>query len=462
VNAACNCPYPHPYCLDSWAAIGDPRWSVPTPLQVKQAIYEHGPVSASVYVNSAFQAYHSGVFNACENQVVTHDIVLVGWDDNQGPAGVWILRNSWGTSWGESGYMRIAYGCCNVGYGAAYVDYSWPDCNGNGVRDATDIADGTSLDCNRNGIPDECDIASGHSADCNKNGVPDECDVELPLPALVADVDPVLGWVEISGSGTPLNLGLNQVAEVPLPFVNEIVRAGPVDVGSDGAIGFCGALWMPDTNMPLPTGALFGGMVALAPLWDLLDSQTGNVYWQTIGTTPQRTFIVEWYKRPHYPGDSAYNGNEVTFEVQLFETPVDDVLAQFLYFDTDFQNAAYNNGASATVGFQLDGARGRQWSFNQAAVNPAVVLSIRMAGQATSRDDNHDGVPDECQVGLGDVNCDGTVDAADIDPFFLALVFPNQYVQQFPSCALAHADVNSDGSVDGADIDPFFALLGGG
>ncbi len=51
-----------------------------------------------------------------------------------------------------------------------------PDCNGNGVLDSCDIADGTSEDCNGNGIPDECDIAGGTSQDINGNGVPDECE----------------------------------------------------------------------------------------------------------------------------------------------------------------------------------------------------------------------------------------------------------------------------------------------
>jgi hypothetical protein len=50
------------------------------------------------------------------------------------------------------------------------------DCNGNGVADATDIANATSLDCNTNGIPDECDLAAGLSRDVNHNNVPDECE----------------------------------------------------------------------------------------------------------------------------------------------------------------------------------------------------------------------------------------------------------------------------------------------
>ena len=51
------------------------------------------------------------------------------------------------------------------------------DCNGNGIPDVNDIANGTSKDCNGNGIPDECDIARGDSSDCNGNGKPDECDI---------------------------------------------------------------------------------------------------------------------------------------------------------------------------------------------------------------------------------------------------------------------------------------------
>ena len=51
-----------------------------------------------------------------------------------------------------------------------------PDCDGNGVPDACDIALGASFDCNGNGVPDACDIASGESPDDNANGIPDECE----------------------------------------------------------------------------------------------------------------------------------------------------------------------------------------------------------------------------------------------------------------------------------------------
>jgi formylglycine-generating enzyme required for sulfatase activity len=62
-------------------------------------------------------------------------------------------------------------GLCDVD---EIADGSEPDCDGNGFPDACDIADGAP-DCNENGVPDACDIASGASQDIDKNGVPDDC-----------------------------------------------------------------------------------------------------------------------------------------------------------------------------------------------------------------------------------------------------------------------------------------------
>ena len=60
--------------------------------------------------------------------------------------------------------------------GDAVVDpVVFPDCNGNGVLDSTDIATGFSADCQTNGIPDECESLT----DCTSNGIPDECE-DLP------------------------------------------------------------------------------------------------------------------------------------------------------------------------------------------------------------------------------------------------------------------------------------------
>ncbi len=118
-DAPCQCPYEHPYALRSHSYVTN------TVNDIKQAIYNHGPVATTVYVNDAFHGYGGGVFNACEDKDLNHAVVLVGWDDSQS-GGVWILRNSWGTSWGESGYMRITYGCSRIGGHTYRVGFDLP------------------------------------------------------------------------------------------------------------------------------------------------------------------------------------------------------------------------------------------------------------------------------------------------------------------------------------------------
>jgi len=121
-DAPCVCPYPHEYWIEDWAFIGEP-WTIAPVNAIKQAIMDYGPVTVGIAVDSVFKAYDTGVFNACGASDINHGVVLVGWDDNQGSEGVWFLRNSWSSGWGEGGYMRIEYGCNRVGYHACYVDY---------------------------------------------------------------------------------------------------------------------------------------------------------------------------------------------------------------------------------------------------------------------------------------------------------------------------------------------------
>ena len=79
-----------------------------------------------------------------------------------------------------------------------------------------------------------------------------------------------------------------------------------------------------------------------------------------------------------------------------------------------------------------------------------------------STDTNHNRIPDECEGLRGDLNCDGFINAFDIDPFVLALTDPAGYAAAFPDCNRLQADINGDGQVNGFDIDPFVELLTGG
>ena len=62
----------------------------------------------------------------------------------------------------------------------------------------------------------------------------------------------------------------------------------------------------------------------------------------------------------------------------------------------------------------------------------------------------------------GDLNCDGELNAFDIDPFVLALTDPTGYAVAWPDCDRMLADCNGDGVVNAFDIDPFVELLTGG
>jgi len=72
------------------------------------------------YATDLFVAYTSGTFNEHDtSHQINHGVTLVGWDD---ATNAWIIKNSWGTGWGMSGFMYIAYDSNNIGYGAAWVE----------------------------------------------------------------------------------------------------------------------------------------------------------------------------------------------------------------------------------------------------------------------------------------------------------------------------------------------------
>lgn len=188
-------------------------------------------------------------------------------------------------------------------------------------------------------------------------------------------------FIDISGTGTPLGLLDDGEANLTTTVGNAIFGAGTVRVGNNGGIGFTGAGDLGATNGPLPSVGIFGGVTALLPFWDDIDSDTGDVYWQEVGGT----LIVQWQNRPHYS-----NLGSATFQLQLFSTG--PVLARFVYQDVVFESAVNDNGASATVGYQASSSEAYQFSYNTAALANGDVIDI------TLRDD---GVPEPSTLWLG-------------------------------------------------------------
>jgi len=73
------------------------------------AVATQGPISVSADASS-WSFYSSGVFTMCPGQgrdvIINHAIQLVGYGVD-GDKPYWIIRNSWGSGWGERGYMRL-------------------------------------------------------------------------------------------------------------------------------------------------------------------------------------------------------------------------------------------------------------------------------------------------------------------------------------------------------------------
>ena len=89
---------------------------------IKTALMEHGVLDVAVYATDAFLNYSGGIFQdkltSCPSGAYTttnHAVSLVGWGNDPEIGDYWILRNSWGSSWGEDGYMRIEAYSARVG-----------------------------------------------------------------------------------------------------------------------------------------------------------------------------------------------------------------------------------------------------------------------------------------------------------------------------------------------------------
>jgi len=82
---------------------------------------QDGPVSVCVAAN-AFQTYNSGILKLCPGSI-DHCVQTVA--AVQGEENYWVVRNSWATSWGEEGYIRLEMGknICKIGNDITYPTF---------------------------------------------------------------------------------------------------------------------------------------------------------------------------------------------------------------------------------------------------------------------------------------------------------------------------------------------------
>jgi len=80
------------------------------------------PVSVAIEADQpAFQFYSGGVMSGTCGRQLDHGVLAVGYGTDSG-TDYWIIKNSWGSSWGESGYIRLERGIdqCGLADAASY------------------------------------------------------------------------------------------------------------------------------------------------------------------------------------------------------------------------------------------------------------------------------------------------------------------------------------------------------
>ena len=82
---------------------------------MKKSIYANGPIACAIQATAQLSAYTGGIFSQkVLTPIPNHIVSVVGWGVENGTE-YWVVRNSWGTYWGEQGFFRIVTGSQNLG-----------------------------------------------------------------------------------------------------------------------------------------------------------------------------------------------------------------------------------------------------------------------------------------------------------------------------------------------------------
>ncbi|TDW96567.1 C1 family peptidase [Dinghuibacter silviterrae] len=107
------------YKAVAWDFVDASRF-IPSTTDIKRAISRHGAVLAGVSATLSFERLRgSYTYNESTNLRTNHVISIVGWDDDRE---AWLVKNSWGTQWGDNGYGWIGYASNLIGASAMWVD----------------------------------------------------------------------------------------------------------------------------------------------------------------------------------------------------------------------------------------------------------------------------------------------------------------------------------------------------
>jgi hypothetical protein len=171
-------------------------------------------------------------------------------------------------------------------------------------------------------------------------------------------------WHDITDPGlTWTDVGLNcddctTTVSMPFNFMFYGNTYNSMMVSSNGWLSFSswGSSYLSNYSIPTTTDP----DNIIAPFWDDLDMAdlADGIYTTTIGTAPNRIFVVLYNYVYHYNSTSASNG-PLTFEVLMYEG-TNDIVIQYKTLQ-----GTYGNGNSCTVGIEnIDGTVGIEYTYN--------------------------------------------------------------------------------------------------
>ena len=244
------------------------------------------------------------------------------------------------------------------------------DCNVNGTLDVCDVAVRNSLDCNGNLIPDECDVSSSFSRDCNINGIPDEC--------------------ELAGQ---FSVGSPQLSPIGLGFPVSHTFTTPPEAQGDVTMRFFAIADLDTTFVSLDVY--------------LNDVFQGQVF-RTTGSLCPETPDEEELVVAMADFNTLIIGGDAVIRIETFDS------------------------------IEFDACGGSSWvSVSMSYIAPPVVPDI-----------NANGIIDDCDLARGDSNLDGTVNVTDLLKLLAA----------WGICPACPEDTNLDGTINVTDL---LALLAG-
>jgi len=94
---------------------------------IKEALIEYGPLTICIFVFEDMMRYTGGIYHrSTDNRVGGHLVSLMGYNDTTQS---WLVKNSWGTRWGDNGWFHMGYdmdmfidGCYGGETGIIYID----------------------------------------------------------------------------------------------------------------------------------------------------------------------------------------------------------------------------------------------------------------------------------------------------------------------------------------------------